>query len=103
MADFFTRLTDDLAGDLRALTLTGPRANAALRSAIATTLAVLVALALHLDTPYWAGSPGVVLVQSDRAPALAGSVDRVIGTMAGAAIVYLGAGLAESRLAFLTL
>jgi uncharacterized membrane protein YccC len=103
MAGFLARLTDDLAGDLRALTLTGPRANAALRSAIATTLAVLVALALHLDNPWWAGISGVVLVQSDRAATVARSVDRVIGTMIGAMIGYLGAGLAEDHLAFLAL
>ena len=69
MPDPFTRLGNDLADDIRALTLSGPRANAALRSALATTLAVLVALALHLDNPYWAGISGVVLVQSDRARA----------------------------------
>jgi uncharacterized membrane protein YccC len=99
----FARLTDDLASDLRELTLSGPRANAALRSAIATTVAVLIALALHLDNPYWAGISGVVLVQSDRAATLARSVDRVIGTMIGAVIGYLGAGLAQDHLAFLAL
>jgi uncharacterized membrane protein YccC len=98
-----TRLTDDLAGDFRELTLSGPRANAALRSAVATTVAVLIALALHLDNPYWAGISGVVLVQSDRAATLARSVDRIIGTIAGAAIGYFGAGLAQDHLAFLTL
>ncbi len=103
MSSPFARLADDLAGDLRALTLSGPRGNAALRSALATTLAVLVALALHLDNPYWAGISGVVLVQSDRAATLARSVDRIIGTMIGAAIGYVGAGLAEDHLAFLTL
>src|SRR5580700_7863608 len=103
MAGFLARLTDGLAGDLRALTLTGPRANAALRSAIATTLAVLIALALHLDNPWWAGISGVVLVQSDRAATVARSVDRVIGTMAGAAVGYVGAGLAGDHLAFLAL
>ena len=103
MPNPFDRLADDLAGDLRALTLLGPRGNAALRSAMATTLAVLVALALHLDNPYWAGISGVVLVQSDRAATLARSVDRIIGTMIGAVIGYVGAGLAEDHLAFLTL
>jgi uncharacterized membrane protein YccC len=103
MPNPLARLGSDLAGDLRALTLTGPRANAALRSTLATTLAVLVALALHLDNPYWAGISGVVLVQSDRAATVARSVDRVIGTMIGAVIGYLGAGLAADHLAFLAL
>ena len=103
MAGFLTRLTGDLAGDLRALDLTGPRANAALRSAVATTLAVLVALALHLDNPWWAGISGVVLVQTDRAATLARSIDRVLGTMIGATIGFIGAGLADDHLAFLML
>lgn len=103
MAGFLARLTSDLAGDLRALTLTGPRANAALRSAIATTLAVLIALALRLDNPWWAGISGVVLVQRDRAATFARSIDRIIGTIVGAAIGYFGAGLAEHHVAFLSL
>jgi uncharacterized membrane protein YccC len=98
-----TRLTGDLAGDFRELTLTGPRANAALRSALATVVAVLIALALHLDNPYWAGISGVVLVQSDRAATLLRSVDRIIGTVIGAAVGYFGAGLAQDHLAFLML
>jgi uncharacterized membrane protein YccC len=58
---------------------------------------------LHLDNPWWAGISGVVLVQSDRAATVARSIDRVIGTMAGAAIGYLGAGLAADHFAFLAL
>jgi len=103
MPDLLTRLTDNLAGDLRALTLTGPRGNAALRSTLATVLAVLVALALHLDNPWWAGISGVVLVQSDRAATLARSVDRIIGTTIGAVVGYFGAGLAADHFAFLSL
>src|SRR5215472_5172045 len=103
MAGFLTRLTGDLAGDLRELTLSGARGNAALRSAIATTLAVLVAFALHLDNPWWAGISGVVLVQTDRAATLARSIDRVLGTMIGATIGFIGAGLADDHLAFLML
>ena len=101
MADFLTRLTNGLADDFRALLLTGLRANAAFRSALATTLAVLVALALHLDNPWWAGISGVVLVQSDRAATLARSIDRVIGTTIGATVGYFGAGLVADHLAFL--
>ena len=103
MPNPITRLTGDLADDLRALTLWGARGNAALRSTTATVLAVLIALALHFDNPFWAGISGVVLVQTDRAATLARSIDRVIGTMIGAAIGYFGAGLAEDHFAFLTL
>ena len=103
MADLLTRLTDDLVGDLRELTLTGPRANGALRSALTTVVAVLVALTLHLDNPWWAGISGVVLVQSDRAATLARSIDRIIGTVIGAALGYLSAGLVDYHLAFLAI
>jgi uncharacterized membrane protein YccC len=44
-----------------------------------------------------------VLVQSDRAATVARSIDRIIGTMLGATIGYLGAGLAADHLAFLAL
>ena len=103
MADPLTRLGHDLGGDLRALDLTGPRANAALRSALTTVLAVLIALALNLDNPFWAGISGVVLVQVNRAATLTRSIDRVIGTVVGAAIGYLGAGLVANHFAFLAL
>jgi len=103
VADFFTRLTDDLAGDLRALTLTGPRANGALRMALAATLAVLVAFWLDLDNPWWAGISGVVLIQADRTATLARSVDRVLGTAVGAAIGYFSAGIVDHHLIFLTI
>ncbi|HWB51070.1 MAG TPA: FUSC family protein [Stellaceae bacterium] len=103
MADFLTRLGDDLAGDIRALDLAGARANAALRTALAATLAVLAAFALHLDNPWWAGITGVVLVQSDRGATLARSLDRVIGTTIGAAIGYLAAATIADHLVFLAI
>ncbi len=103
MPDFLTRIGHDLAGDFRALTLTGLRANAAFRSALTTVLAALIAMALNLDNPWWAGISGVVLVQTERTATLARSVDRVIGTMTGAAIGYAAAGLADDHLAFLAI
>jgi uncharacterized membrane protein YccC len=103
MPDLITRLSDDLAGDLRALSLSGPRARGALRTALATVLATLVALALHLDNPWWAAITGMVIVQADRTATLARSVDRVIGTTIGAAIGYLGAAAVADHLLFLSL
>jgi uncharacterized membrane protein YccC len=95
------RLSSDLAAELRALTLTGTRANCALRTALAATISVLIALALHLDNPWWAGISGVVLVQSDLTATLTRSVDRVIGTTAGAAIAYLAGGAIADHVLFL--
>jgi uncharacterized membrane protein YccC len=103
VARFSARLVDDLVAELRALTFTGLRANGALRTALAASLGVLVAFALHLDNPSWAGISGVVLIQSDRAATLARITDRMIGTLVGATIGYLGAGLAQNHLMFLLL
>jgi uncharacterized membrane protein YccC len=103
MADLITRLTDDLAADLRALTLTGPRAQGALRTAAAAVAATLVALLLHLENPSWAAMSGVVLVQTDRSATLSRSIDRVIGTTIGAVIGYLGAAAIAYHGLFLAL
>src|SRR5580704_14443296 len=103
MSDLLTRLSSDLAGDLRALSLSGPRARGALRTATATVAATLVALFLHLDNPWWAGITGVVLIQGDVAATLSRSVDRVIGTTIGAVIGYVGAATIANHVLFLAL
>jgi uncharacterized membrane protein YccC len=103
MAGLLARLTGDLADDLRALTLSGPRARGALRTALATVLATLLAFALHLDNPWWAAITGVVLVQPNAAATLSRSVDRVIGTAIGAAIGFVGSATIADHLLFLAL
>jgi uncharacterized membrane protein YccC len=101
--DILARLSGDLAGDLRALSLSGPRARGALRTATATVAAMLVALFLHLDNPWWAAITGVVLVQGDVAATLSRSLDRVIGTTIGAVIGYIGAATIADHALFLVL
>jgi uncharacterized membrane protein YccC len=103
MTGLISRLGDGLAGDLRALSLSGPRARGALRTTLATVLATLVALALHLDNPWWAAITGVVIVQVDAAATLSRSIDRVIGTAVGATIGYLGAATIADHPLFLAL
>ena len=44
MENLFDRLSTGLSADLRALSLTGPRARGALRTSLAVVLATLVAL-----------------------------------------------------------
>src|SRR5690242_17010669 len=44
-----------LASELRLLALRGPRGLEALEAALSVTLAVVAALAVHSDNPWWAG------------------------------------------------
>jgi hypothetical protein len=46
------RLIDDVVAELRGLSLSGPRAEIGLRTALAGTLSLVVALALNLDNPW---------------------------------------------------
>jgi uncharacterized membrane protein YccC len=101
MPDLLTRLSDDLRADFRALSLSGPRANAALRTALASTLSIVAALALHLDDPSWAGITGAVIVQADLRATLSRSADRVIGTTIGAIVGFLGSATVGDHSLFL--
>jgi len=101
MPDLIARLSSDLADELRALDLTGPRANGALRTALATVLSTLAAFALHLDNPWWAAITGIVLVQSDRTATFARSIDRIIGTAIGATVGFLAAATIADHALFL--
>ncbi|MEH3146541.1 MAG: FUSC family protein [Methylobacterium frigidaeris] len=78
----------------------GPASGLALRTALATVLSVLAALALHLDSPDWAGITALAIVQKDVASTLARSIDRAAGTVAGAAIGFVGVGVIDDHLLF---
>src|SRR3954447_738275 len=101
--DLLSRLADSLVDDLRALSRPGPRDRAALRTALAGTAAALIALVLHIDDPWWAAITGVAIVQSDAAATLSRSIDRVIGTIAGALVGYLAAAIVADHVLFLAI
>ncbi len=101
MASLLSRLAGDLAEDVRALTRPGPRDRAALRTALAAITAALIALALHIDNPWWAAITALAVVQSDAAATLARSVDRILGTLAGALVGYLAAATIADHVIFL--
>ena len=103
MPDLLSRLTGALADDVRALTRPGPRDNAALRTAIASVSAALIAMALHIDDPAWAAITGLAVVQSDASATWSRSVDRILGTLAGALIGYLAAATIEDHVVFLAI
>ncbi len=94
------RLTQELRRELSAVSLSGPIAGLAFRTAVASVLAMLAAMALHLDAPYWAAITAVSIIQPDVASSLGRSLDRCLGTVAGAAVGYFGAGLAGEHLLF---
>lgn len=100
MAGPIARLSSDVAAELGRLRLAGPRAAAGSRAALASLAAILVALALDLDNPWWAGITGLVLVQQSATATLLRSIDRVIGTIAGAGLGYAAAATIDDHLVF---
>jgi uncharacterized membrane protein YccC len=75
-----------LATELRLLELRGPRGLEALEAALSVTLAVLAALAVHSDDPWWAGISAFMVTRPSLAVALSRGIMRVAGSVVGAAI-----------------
>ncbi|WP_298955250.1 FUSC family protein [uncultured Methylobacterium sp.] len=97
-------LADRVLADLRAqaalLAAGGPISGLAFRTALATVLSILAALALHLDSPVWAGITALAIVQKDVAATLARSIDRAAGTVVGATVGFFGVGVIDDHLLF---
>jgi uncharacterized membrane protein YccC len=94
------RLIQDLKRELGELSVSGPTAGIAFRAALASVLSMLAAMMLHLDNPYWAAITAVSIVLPDIASSFARSVDRCLGTVAGAVVGYLGAHFVADHLVF---
>jgi uncharacterized membrane protein YccC len=75
-----------LASELRLLEFRGPRGLEALEAALSVTLAVLAALAVHSDNPWWAGISAFMVTRASLAVALSRGIMRVAGSVVGAAI-----------------
>ncbi|MGX5828190.1 FUSC family protein [Mesorhizobium sp. 43Arga] len=74
----------------------------AIRLWMSVCLALLVALWLQLDNPYWAGASASVVCQPQLGASLRKGWFRMIGTIAGAVvIVVLTACFAQDRIAYL--
>ena len=73
-----------LASELRALEWRGPRGLEALEAAASVTLAVLAALALHSNEPWWAAITAFMVTRAAPAVALLRAVMRVAGSIIGA-------------------
>ncbi len=73
-----------LAAELRSLEWRGPRALEALEAAASVTLAVLAALALHSNEPWWAAITAFMVTRAAPAVALLRAIMRVAGSIIGA-------------------
>jgi uncharacterized membrane protein YccC len=94
------RLAQALRDERAALSLSGPIAGVAFRATLASVLSMLVAMALHLDKPYWAAITAVSIVVPNVSTSFVRSVDRGLGTVIGAAVGYFGARFVGEPLAF---
>jgi uncharacterized membrane protein YccC len=63
----------------------------ALRTGAAAGVATAIWQSLHLDRGWWIAVSAVVVIQPDRSATLAKSVNRVLGTLIGAATATLAA------------
>ena len=77
-------LHDALATELRSLDWRGPRGLEAAEAAASVTLAVLAALALHADDPWWAGISAFVVSKAAFSEAVSRGIMRVAGSVVGA-------------------
>jgi uncharacterized membrane protein YccC len=86
-------LTGALYTEFRSLEAGGPRGTAALAAALSVSLAVLAALLLHSDEPWWAAISAWMITRSSLAAALSRGAMRIIGSTVGAAIAVIVIGL----------
>ncbi len=74
-----------LATELRSLEFPGPRGLEALEAALSVALAVLAALAVHSNDPWWAGISAFMVTRASFPVAVSRGVMRVAGSIVGAA------------------
>jgi uncharacterized membrane protein YccC len=86
-------IADALDTEFRSLEPGGPRGTEALAAAMSVSLAVLAALLLHSDEPWWAAISAWMVTRSSLAVALSRGAMRIIGSAAGAAMAVIVIGL----------
>lgn len=75
-----------LAAELRSLEWRGPRGLEAAEAAASVTLAVLAALALHSDEPWWAGITAFQVTRASPSIAMSRAIMRLTGSIIGALV-----------------
>jgi uncharacterized membrane protein YccC len=73
-----------LASELRSLEWRGRRGLEAAEAAVSVTLAVLAALALHSDEPWWAAITAFMVTRASPLEAISRGVMRIAGSIVGA-------------------
>jgi uncharacterized membrane protein YccC len=78
-----------LRADVAEMVSGSPHSAQATASACAVGLALLVAVWLRLDMPWWAGISAFVAIQATQPASVARGILRIVGTVAGAAVGLL--------------
>jgi uncharacterized membrane protein YccC len=78
-----------LTTELRSLEWRGPRGLEAAEAAASVTLAVLAALALHSDEPWWAGITAFQVTRASLSLAISRAVMRLVGSIIGALVALV--------------
>src|ERR1700733_758073 len=94
------RLAREIRTEIGSVSFSGLTAGLAFRSALAGGLAIMGAMVLDLGNPYWAGITAFGMLRQDVAATLSRSFDRVLGTVAGAALGYVVAAFVADHLIF---
>jgi uncharacterized membrane protein YccC len=89
----FRAIASALSAELRSLEPGGVRGTKALGAALSVALAVVAALTLHSDEPWWAAISAWMMSGSSIADALPKGVMRIVGSAAGAAVAVIIVGL----------
>jgi uncharacterized membrane protein YccC len=98
--NYHFRLAEAVKAEVGGFSFAGHTAGLAFRTALASVLSILVAMMLHLDNPYWAGITAISITLPDISSSIARSIDRCLGTVAGAAVGYFGAHFVADHLVF---
>ena len=77
-------LASALWQELKELSLTGPRARFPAMATLSVVLSVIIAQAMHLDNPWWAGISGFMACQASRPGSFRRGGLRIAGTVARA-------------------
>src|SRR5437667_6873993 len=81
-----------LATELHAIEYRGPRGRLALEAALSVAVAVVCALYVHSDQPWWAAISAFMVTQSSLAASVPRAAMRIIGSAVGAAIGVIATG-----------
>ncbi|TCL70387.1 FUSC family protein [Rhizobium sp. BK251] len=89
MTNRATELLQLLQAEMAEISFSGPRFVQANMAAISVGLAVVLALLLQLDDPWWAGISAFMCTQASQPQSLQKGALRIVGTLGGAAIGFV--------------